>query len=43
MDKGDNVASIACVEHFEDTQATLDIAPSVINGTSNGKAPTEGA
>jgi DNA gyrase subunit A len=43
MDSGDNVASIACVEHFEDTQATLDITPPATNGTSNGDAPTEGA
>ncbi|MDP6065010.1 MAG: DNA gyrase subunit A [SAR202 cluster bacterium] len=43
MDAGDNVASIACVKHFADTQVTLDISPSVANGTSNGSAPTKGA
>jgi DNA gyrase subunit A len=43
MDAGDNVASIACVEHFEDTQATLDIAAPATNGTSDGDAPTKDA
>jgi DNA gyrase subunit A len=43
MDAGDNVASIACVEHFDDTQATLDIPSATTNGTGNGSAPAKGA
>ena len=43
MDAGDNVASIACVEHIDDTQAMLDIPPAGANGTGNGSNPAKGA
>jgi len=42
MDAGDNVASIACVEHLEDEQATLDIPQATSNGAGNGSDPSKG-
>ena len=39
MDAGDNVASIACVEHFDNTEAAAATLSVGSNGTGNGSVP----